>query len=97
LAYGILEAYAHLHEQGVTHSDIHPRNILIDRHEAVKIIDLGLAYWAGESEQGDTVHRGGVSFFFEPEFARAALEGAWPPPSSFAGEQYGLAALLYCC
>jgi serine/threonine protein kinase len=92
---GILEAYAHLHEQGVIHGDIHPRNILIDRHEAVKIIDLGLARRTSESGQDDTAQRGGVSFFFEPEFARAALEGTWPPPSSLAGEQYGLAALLY--
>lgn len=92
---GILEAYARLHEQGVIHGDIHPRNLLIDRRGAVKIIDLGVARSTGESGQDDTAPRAGVSFFFEPEFAQATLEGAWPPPASFAGEQYGLAALLY--
>jgi serine/threonine-protein kinase len=91
----ILEAYAHLHEQGLIHGDVHPRNVLIDRHQAVKIIDFGLARWAGEGGPSDMAQRGGVSFFFEPEFARAALNGAWPPPSSLKGEQYGLAALLY--
>ncbi|MGO9777798.1 MAG: lanthionine synthetase LanC family protein [Terracidiphilus sp.] len=95
LAGRILDAYAHLHEQGVTHGDIHPRNILIDRHYTVKIIDLGLGQRIDDSEGDHTIHRGGVSFFFEPEFARALLVGAPPPPPTPAGEQYGLAALLY--
>ena len=95
LTSGILEAYAHLHEQGVAHGDIHPRNILIDRHDAVRIIDLGLSGLTGEHWHDGTAERAGVSFFFEPEFARAVLEGAPPPPASLAGEQYGLAAMLY--
>jgi hypothetical protein len=31
----ILDAYVHLHEQGVIHADVHPNNALIDRHHAV--------------------------------------------------------------
>jgi serine/threonine-protein kinase len=91
----ILDAYALLHERGVAHGDIHPRNILIDRHYAVKIIDLGLARLLGERGRDEAEIRGGVSFFFEPEFALASLERKPPPRTSLAGEQYGLAALLY--
>jgi serine/threonine-protein kinase len=91
----ILEAYVHLHEQGIIHGDIHPRNVLIDRHAAVKIIDLGLAHRINETMEGDTPARGGVGFFFEPEFARAVSSSTWPPQPTFAGEQYSLAAMLY--
>lgn len=91
----ILDAYACLHDQGVAHGDIHPRNILIDRHDAVKIIDLGLARSIAEGGPDDAGIRGGVSFFFEPEFARASLQREPPPRASLAGEQYALAALLY--
>jgi serine/threonine-protein kinase len=91
----ILDAYALLHDKGVVHGDIHPRNILIDRHYAVKIVDLGLARLLGESGRDEAEIRGGVSFFFEPEFACASLERKPPPRTSLAGEQYGLAALLY--
>ena len=95
LTTAILDAYAHLHEQGVVHGDIHPRNVLVDRHQAVMIIDLGLARSISDSVHGGSGQRGGVSFFFEPEFARAVLNGTWPPPSNLAGEQYALGALLY--
>jgi serine/threonine protein kinase len=94
LANCILEAYAHLHEHGVIHGDVHPRNILVDRLQAVKIIDFGLARREGESENG-TAHRGGVGFFLEPEFAKAALNGSYPPPVTTVGEQYGVAVILY--
>jgi serine/threonine-protein kinase len=95
LTRGILEAYAYLHEQGVVHGDIHPRNILIDRNGRAKIIDLGLGRLIAESDRDDGTERGGVSFFFEPEFARASLKGARPPAASLAGEQYSLGAMLY--
>ena len=92
----VLQAYAHLHEQGVIHGDIHPRNVLIDRREAVKIVDFGLAREIDRPGPGDrSAGRGGVGFFFEPEFAIAAGNGAAPPLANAAGEQYSLAAMLY--
>jgi eukaryotic-like serine/threonine-protein kinase len=91
----VLEAYAALHQQGTTHGDIHPRNVLIDRNGKATIVDLGLARSIRGEGDDDTLPRGGIAFFFEPEFARAILHGIPPPPSSVAGEQYGLAALLY--
>jgi hypothetical protein len=36
-----------------------------------------------------------IPFFYEPEFARAALAGTPPPPATPAGEQFAVAALLY--
>lgn len=90
----ILCAYANLHERGVIHGDVHPRNVLIDAQDAVKIVDFGLAS-ADRAAQTQGSARGGVGFFFEPEYARAVREGSASPALSYAGEQYALAALLY--
>lgn len=91
----ILRAYSRLHDQGVVHSDIHPRNILVNADNHVRILDFGLA--RDEHVTGALAEppRGGVGFFFEPEYAAAVLEGRAPPPASRLGEQYALAALLY--
>ena len=91
----ILDAYARLHAQGVIHSDIHPRNVLVGGEYAVKIIDFGLARVTGAENEFERVLRGGVGFFFEPEYAKAVMVGAPPPHSSLLGEQYSVAALLY--
>ncbi|MDQ3933622.1 MAG: protein kinase, partial [Actinomycetota bacterium] len=92
LAECIIGAYAHLHEQGVVHGDVHPRNALVDAAGAVAIIDFGLAVRAGGGAAGP---RGGIDFFMEPEVARAHLARRPPPPPTSAGEQYCLAAMLY--
>ncbi len=92
LGMAILKAYTELHENRLLHGDIHPRNLLVDRHGLVKILDFGLA---ARLEESSGMRRGGISFFFEPEFARAALENLPSPPATFAGEQYALAAMLY--
>lgn len=91
----ILGAYAHLHKQGVIHGDVHPRNVLIEPAGSVKLIDFGLARRESTSSGQAPMHRGGVGFFFEPEFARALLEGRQPPNSSIRGEQFAVAAMLY--
>lgn len=90
----ILKAYAHLHELGLIHGDVHPRNILIDRNDQVRIIDLGSARVIRGKNIEDT-ERAGISYFWEPELACAVLRGTPPPPATFTGEQYSLGALLY--
>jgi serine/threonine-protein kinase len=89
LAVAVADAYTHLHEQGVVHGDVHPRNLLADSDGSVTIVDFGLAGQPG------TPGRGGIDFFLEPEVAAARLAGEPAPPLSFPGEQYAIAALLY--
>jgi len=91
----ILDAYARLHAQGIIHSDIHPQNVLVGDEYSVKIIDFGLAQITGAENGFERVLRGGIAFFFEPEYAKAVMSGAPPPPSTLLGEQYSLAALVY--
>ncbi|SEI53246.1 Serine/threonine protein kinase [Dyadobacter sp. SG02] len=88
----ILNAYRHLHNQGVIHSDVHPANIILSASGELKIIDFGLSRLVSKS---GTPARGGQVFFFEPEYAQAVLDAKPAPPSTFAGEQYALGALLY--
>jgi serine/threonine protein kinase len=89
----IVRAYSALHRQGVVHGDVHVRNVLVDRDGAVTLIDYGLAELLTKSHHSH--QRGGVSFFYEPEWARALICGQAPPKASATGEQYGVAALLY--
>lgn len=95
LCCAILDAYTQLHGQLVIHSDIHPRNILVDGDGMVKIIDYGFARHDGFDNELSRADRAGVGFFFEPEYAKAYLAQRRPPQSSMLGEQYALAAMLY--
>lgn len=91
LACGIAEAYAALHARGVVHGDVHPRNILVDDDGVVRLIDFGYGAAGGEPPR---VGRGGMYYFFEPEYLGAQRRGI-ELPATFAGEQYALGALLY--
>lgn len=91
LCLAILDAYARLHERGVMHGDIHPGNILVDSEGRVTLIDFGLAYMA----DCQALYRGGVAFYYEPEYAAAFVEKRQPPAANPASEQYALGALLY--
>ncbi len=92
LCRSVLAAFAGLHERGVLHADVHPRNVLVGPAGEVHLIDFGLSLGAGE---GGVPGRGGVAFYFEPEYARASLAGATAPAVTAAAEQYALATLLY--
>jgi serine/threonine-protein kinase len=91
----VLDAYAQLHAKNVIHSDIHPRNVLVTSDLQVKLIDFGLARIAGTENEFRRAPRGGIGFFFEPEYANAIRAKKTPPASSAQGEQYALGALLY--
>jgi serine/threonine-protein kinase len=95
LVVATIAAYAELHELGVAHGDVHPRNVLVEADGSVRLIDFGLA---GKPAPIGTVGRGGrggVDFFLEPEVAAARLAGEPSPAVTAAGEQYAVAALAY--
>lgn len=93
LALALARASAELHGRGILHGDVHPGNVLIDGTGAVTLVDFGYARDARDPHASPD--RGGIPFYYEPEQAAAILAGSSPPPASFAGEQYALAALLY--
>jgi hypothetical protein len=90
----VARAYAALHERGVLHGDVHPRNLLVDRDGSVRLLDFG--YSRSEAEGAlASAPRAGVPFFYEPEHAAAMRREEAPPPTTAAGEQYAVGALLY--
>ncbi len=103
LCTGILDAYSHLHAQGILHGDIHPGNIVVSSDGSIKIIDYGFARSAHDTfvddgRQQDGRHelqRTDISYLSEPEYAQSILAGLKPPAPNMQGEQFSLAALLY--
>ncbi len=91
----IVLAYADLHLQGVTHADVHPRNVILTEAHSVKVIDFGRANLDHESLQLASASRAGVGFYFEPEYVRAKRLGHAEPAATQLGEQYQVGALLY--
>ena len=96
-ARAICSAYVKLHALDVVHGDVHPRNILMLRDRHVRLIDFGFASAVNDGAAIPRItERGGVPFFFEPEFARAALDDSSAPQSaSVAGEQFAVGALMF--
>jgi eukaryotic-like serine/threonine-protein kinase len=88
----IASAFADLHERGVLHGDVNPRNIVVEPSASVRLIDFGLARRI-DRLCADEV-RGGVPFYFEPELADSLRQGRATAPSA-AGEQYSIGVLLY--
>jgi predicted Ser/Thr protein kinase len=95
LARAIVEAYARLHDRGVVHGDVHPRNVLVSAAGEARLIDFGIARWEGLPGGVPPAWRGGIAFYFEPEYAVAARAGERPPEATAAGDQYGVGVVLY--
>lgn len=95
LAQEIAKAYAALHDTGVIHGDVHPRNVLVQGDGSVRLIDFGLSVTRSTNPGEGLSPRGGVAFFQDPETAQAALDGHPWVPVTPAGEQYSVGALLY--
>lgn len=93
LAIGIVRGYERLHERGVIHGDVNPRNLLVESDAIVRILDFGLSTSPKDPVEGLTP-RGGWSYLYEPEAADNFLRGGRGTTPTRLGEQYSLGALL---
>jgi hypothetical protein len=73
----LAEAVAYIHEQGIVHQDIKPKNVLIDGKGRARLIDFGLARasYAWSDELNQSV--GGTAGYMSPE---QASKGEQVPP-----------------
>ncbi len=93
LAVALAGAFERLHERGIVHGDIQPKNVIFDLQNAAWIIDFSHSIVPGLLMP---VHRMGVPFFFEPEYAKTVLAGAAKTMlPTVRGENFAVAAMLY--
>ena len=85
----LLDVLDWLHQHDITHGDIKPSNVLIDRGGHLKLIDLGVAEFGNKDGGGDGTFRGTLGYA-----APERLRGRACTP---AADLYSVGALLYTC
>lgn len=91
IAHQIIAGLRAFHRREMVHQDIKPENIMIDRHQHVKIIDFGSVFVAGLEEIHTPLARPGVegtANYIAPEL----FDGFLPSPRS---DMYSLGVTLY--
>jgi hypothetical protein len=78
----VLDGLAHAHSRGVTHRDVKPANILVDREGRGRLADFGIARIAGEAGLTTTGGVVGTVSYMAPEQARGDHTG--PPADVFS-------------
>lgn len=84
---GTLEALEFLHRSGITHGDVKPTNLMIDRLNRIKLGDFGLARRAA-SDQGSLLK--GTTQYMAPELVTPGFGQVGP-----ASDLYSLGFSLY--
>ncbi|WP_429289861.1 lanthionine synthetase LanC family protein [Paraburkholderia sp. CI3] len=92
LCVNMLHVYGELHDCGVLHGDIYPKNVLASVNDEIFLVDHGQALRIGDSVG---VPRGYVPQFCAPEHAQALLDARNKHQLDVACEQYSLGALCY--
>lgn len=70
----VLEAMEYAHGRGVIHRDLKPDNVMISLDDRVKIMDFGLAFFAGSNSLTRADQIMGTVAYFSPEQAKAAKD-----------------------
>ena len=74
----LANAFQYIHDKGVVHWDIHDRNIMVDKHGQVKVIDFGEAK-SGQMivENTDDIKNGGAyEYYRAPEIFGSLYRGS---------------------
>ena len=88
IAIQICEGLKEAHENGVTHRDVKPANIMLTRKGRVKITDFGLAHLAGRSKLTKSGTTLGTPAYMSPEQALGE-------PTDRRSDVWGVGMVLY--
>lgn len=88
------DGMAFIHNQSITHGDLHLSNLLIDKNNYLKIIDFNMSNRSIPLEN-ELVHEGGVYQYISPEKVNSGLFKIVNGPASFSSEVYQMGIISY--
>jgi serine/threonine protein kinase len=93
----IVRAYIQLHQQGLLHSDIYPKNVLICPDGKARIIDFGYSFHDEVDAIVGLSRRNCNTYYKSPDLAHVELSSAKSTTSraSISSDIYSIGALLY--
>jgi serine/threonine-protein kinase len=94
LAAQALAGLAHVHQQGIVHGDIHPRNFMVHGEQAT-LIDFGFSYREGISNKEQLINRGGAAKYLAPERVSEHQYKFSKQAADFRAEVYQVGLVIY--